>query len=1514
MSTTVSFTGASLSLQSVQALSTTRVRVRFTSDPRQSNPAGANDGLNPANYSLSGPAPTAVQSVAVVSGDPQALDLSTQELAPGAWNLTAANIQTVSGAGLVAPVTLPFSVSASTDATELTAGHESDDPESVIRKHFSRAMAGSNWDALIAGVSRGDAINEANLRSAYDQLFGSSAGGKYLDVVLNNRGIRRPTDVGMSDEVFRRLGIALNSKVTHEAIRQVLEIFYGVDAMRAWSQTQETEPYNLSDGQTLFLSLDGSGPVLATFRSENFRNIAQASSVEVAAVLTKAMRDAGFDSYAISFYDPNLGETVVRLYSGSLGLKSFVRVTGGTAQPFLRFPSYIETYGGTVTTGSGYTWVYTSPTASSTRISLTTTGVPLVDIGSVEEGDYVVIGEGVGTITPGSYQVSQVGTSWSGANYTQFFDLATNLGFTGSILQNANDNYRFFRPTRRTTLDGLRSAAVTQDGSRINVRIPATSQVVDRTPSNGSYLRGQEPLDIKRFWRGSDGILHVTATVPFTSVPAAGSKVTIAGAVSVASRPWVSQGDPSSYPSVGSTDGSFGTTWSGIQGPPVSATELCSGVLLPSGDLLLTGGQTMAASVPSDSSNCNRLRLVGTQTVTDASEADGAQRRTYQWISTSSMALARSWHGISVLPDGRAMVTGGVSPAGVHTATAEIYDSVSDTWTSANSMAFGRARHRQVQMADGRTMVIGGSALAGTAWGNYEIYDPNTLSWTTGALPEPRWGHGAITLSDGRIMVTGGATLGRQYEGEPLASTLVYWPLEESGTALADAGLVYPLTATGASSQTEGKVGYGRLCNNDTINGASDGAAVTALLGEWTTQFWLPSPVAPASNAAVVAHGSTGADGTAANNTLMLVGITTGGMVWWKWEAGAGVDETHTQSLGSPVTAYSRGAFVSLRKKATNTPGVYDVSLFINGDLIQTWAGINNASDGSAGSWYLNTDPDTGNHYGGIIDEVRVTKTARTDLEIRNDALRGAGWATDTRGSASFVGGQVLSSTIFYDPTTGTWLQGPPMGYGRALHSMSLLPDGRVLVAGGCGRRPEEPLPAANQAYLYWPNTGLASAEVWDPATNRWYPYQSLPQAMADFQAEFLSANTLWLQGPRGLSSVDYLTGATVAPDDSTPFFLDVASNTWKRHFLKNSAHRDRLHALASGVLAATGGDNTITNYGSVDLLVQGADAIGHDDINGDHEVLTADSNGFTVKTSSSSFASSTGDPLGGGYLFSSSDPVYLPRNQYEYSVSIGTRSSGVTSLTLNPSAGTTAGLSVGQEVYVNINGNVGLTSGWKTITALTDFDVSYLDPGPDLVTNLTGAIDIDYNTEATFELGAARDETEAGPFAYDVDEGLMTAGPSAALTTAVLESQQVASLTVDSNAVFPDGVGYLVLSFGNSNQSRVVKYLEKVGTNIILLEYGYAAEFNFPVGTTVTWLSQLGPEAGAPDSGNLYATASPAGRLAAEKTVRDIAAAGFDLNFDVVYPGDRGLGGEGLPTQDADRLSDIVEVYGGEE
>lgn len=260
-------------------------------------------------------------------------------------------------------------------------------------------------------------------------------------------------------------------------------MFYGRDALSAWIETDLASPFVLVDGDTLDLLVDETVRVTVAFNTEQFTTISAATSAEIAAVITKTLNDAGLaDAIAKVFVDPVTGGSKVRIYSPSLGLKSFVRVLGGSAQPALHFSTLKDVYAADVS-GSGYSWIFSTPTQNVTRMTLTTVGLPLIDISGLEAGDYVVVGPTASPVPAGTYQVLGVTYSWSGANYTQSVDLDGDLGITGSQPQSSNSAYTFFAPTKKTTLNGDRTVVVAQTSNgKIDVQFPATTQAVSRDP------------------------------------------------------------------------------------------------------------------------------------------------------------------------------------------------------------------------------------------------------------------------------------------------------------------------------------------------------------------------------------------------------------------------------------------------------------------------------------------------------------------------------------------------------------------------------------------------------------------------------------------------------------------------------------------------------------------------------------------------------------------------------------------------------------------------------------------------------------------------------------------------------------------------------------------------------------------------------------------------------------------------------------------------------------------------
>lgn len=112
-----------------------------------------------------------------------------------------------------------------------------------------------------------------------------------------------------------------------------------------------------------------------------------------------------------------------------------------------------------------------------------------------------------------------------------------------------------------------------------------------------------------------------------------------------------------------------------------------------------------------------------------------------------------------------------------------------------------------------------------------------------------------------------------------------------------------------------------------------------------------------------------------------------------------------------------------------------------------------------------------------------VWETTGDMATIRFDAsltLLDDGRVLAAGGRTEIRGGETVETAEIYDPVNGEWTDTAAISEPRSHHSATLLPDGRVLVAGGFGEDG---------------STGLASAEVFDPDTGTWSTTDALSEA-----------------------------------------------------------------------------------------------------------------------------------------------------------------------------------------------------------------------------------------------------------------------------------------------------------------------------------------------------------------------------------------------------------------------------------
>ena len=169
-------------------------------------------------------------------------------------------------------------------------------------------------------------------------------------------------------------------------------------------------------------------------------------------------------------------------------------------------------------------------------------------------------------------------------------------------------------------------------------------------------------------------------------------------------------------------------------GTMTKARAYHAATLLPSGDVLVTGGCTTLAAI---SVACTPDGMSNAAELFDPT--------TEKFTALPPMTAARFNHGAVVLPNGKVLIVGGGD------ASAEIYDPLTKTFKAtqpASSPRDGRTAHL---LANGRVFVAGGATLAP------DLFDPVTETWSfAGPLPaqfpEMLW----ATKPDGRLISAGG--------------------------------------------------------------------------------------------------------------------------------------------------------------------------------------------------------------------------------------------------------------------------------------------------------------------------------------------------------------------------------------------------------------------------------------------------------------------------------------------------------------------------------------------------------------------------------------------------------------------------------------------------------------------------------------------------------------------------------------------------------------------------------------
>jgi hypothetical protein len=181
---------------------------------------------------------------------------------------------------------------------------------------------------------------------------------------------------------------------------------------------------------------------------------------------------------------------------------------------------------------------------------------------------------------------------------------------------------------------------------------------------------------------------------------------------------------------------------------------------------------------------------------------------------------------------------------------------------------------------------------------------------------------------------------------------------------------------------------------------------------------------------------------------------------------------------------------------------------------------------------------------GGVVGASNLDEVwdpvAQTWANVTISSARFNHTATLVAGGKIFIAGgndsagNTLSTTVIYDPATGSSVAGPVLNAPRERHTATLLQNGTVLIAGGRKKVPPPPAP-----FTVWD-----SAEIYDPAGNTITTLAAT--AMSDMRFSqsdvllndgraLIAGGSADVNGATSVGSADSFTGTTFSPLPPAP-------------------------------------------------------------------------------------------------------------------------------------------------------------------------------------------------------------------------------------------------------------------------------------------------------------------------------------------------------------------------------------------
>ena len=335
-------------------------------------------------------------------------------------------------------------------------------------------------------------------------------------------------------------------------------------------------------------------------------------------------------------------------------------------------------------------------------------------------------------------------------------------------------------------------------------------------------------------------------------------------------------------------------------------------------------------------------------------------------------------------------------------------------WALTGPLNIARFGHTMTLLPNGKVLAAGGGGYLVShdydILDSSELYDPATGKWSvTGRMNEPRFGHTATLLSDGRVLVAGSGT------AELYDPATAIW--SRTGSPISNR---WGHTAT---LLQDGKVlvagGYGATSADGAFDYLGSAELYDPATGTWSATGSL-SDARCCHTATLLQDGRVLVDG-GSNDIDDGIALSSAEL----YDPGAGA---WTRTGAAFLKGYSH--------TATLLPGGGKV-LVAGLDEGNARAFSAELFDPATGMWSLT----------GGLNQTREAHTATLlptgDVLVAGGSRRHFNAGTDSVESIDFAGAEL------YNPGTAKWSAAGNLNFARASHAATLLPDGRILVAGG---------------------------------------------------------------------------------------------------------------------------------------------------------------------------------------------------------------------------------------------------------------------------------------------------------------------------------------------------------------------------------------------------------------------------------------------------------------------------------